>query len=70
MHPNGDGVDQPVSCLWNKPPAFIEAVFAGFRLFEAAPVQNVFRAAMRQGRPDIEQPEIDLSLRQSQEVRP
>jgi len=70
MHPNGDGVDQPVSCLWNKHLHSLRRFSQAFVLFEAAPVQNVFRAAMRQGRPDIEQPEIDLSLRQSQEVRP
>ena len=65
LHPNGDGVDEPLSSLWNKPPAFIEAVFAGFRLFEVGTVRDMFRVAMRQG-----QPEIDLSLREGQEVRP
>lgn len=65
LHPNNDGVDQPVSSLWKKPPVFIEAIFGFFRLFEVGAVQNMFRIAMRTG-----QPEIDLSLREGQEVGP
>ncbi len=65
LHPDADGVDQPVSSLWKKPPVFIEAVFARLRLFEVGAVQNLSRAALRQ-----RQPEIDLSLREGQDARP
>jgi hypothetical protein len=40
FHPDSSGVIQPVSQLWQKPPAFIEAVFSGIRLLEVAPVRR------------------------------
>jgi hypothetical protein len=65
LHPNLGGVDQPLSSLWNKPPAFIEAVFAAFRLFEVGTVRRMFRIALRQG-----QEEIGINSAEGQEVLP
>jgi hypothetical protein len=53
FHPDLAGVDQPVSSLWAKPPAFIETVFSGFRLFEVGAVRKMFRAALSRGQEEI-----------------
>jgi hypothetical protein len=65
FHPNPGGVDQPLSSLWNKPPALIEAVFAGFRVFEVGTVRRTFRIALSQG-----QEEIGINSTEGQEVLP
>jgi hypothetical protein len=43
FHPASDGSVQPVSALWKRPPVFIEAIFAGFRLFEEKSVRQAFK---------------------------
>jgi hypothetical protein len=65
FHPDISGAEQPVSSLWEKPPAFIEAVFAAFRLFEVGAVRQMFRVALSQG-----QREIGIRLPEGQEVLP
>jgi hypothetical protein len=41
FHPGPDGEMRPLSQIWKKTPAFIDAIFAGFRLVEAEPVKAV-----------------------------
>lgn len=47
FHPDANGVMRPLAALWEKPPAFIEAVFAVLRLHE---ISLVSRLAMSVGR--------------------
>lgn len=65
FHPDLAGVEQRLSSLWNKPPAFIEVVFAAFRLFEVGTVRRMFRVALSQGRE-----EIGVNSPEGQEVLP
>jgi hypothetical protein len=48
-HPDQEGVERPLSALWEKPPSYFGAIFAAFRLFESAGMQ---RAALAFGRPE------------------
>jgi hypothetical protein len=54
FHPAGDGSVKPVSALWKKPPAFIETIFAGFRLFEAEPVRRSFKFLLTRGAQEMD----------------
>ncbi len=65
FHPDSDGQERPTSSLWEKPPIFIEAIFAAFRLFEVGAVRHMFRLALSQG-----QQEIGINLPERQEVLP
>jgi hypothetical protein len=48
-HPDREGVERPLSQLWEKPPAYIGAVFSVLRLFESTALR---RAAQALGRPE------------------
>jgi len=54
FHPNNEGAILPASSLWKKPPAFIEAIFAGFRLFESEPVRQAFKFVLSRGSQEME----------------
>jgi hypothetical protein len=49
FHPGCDGAERTLSQLWQKPPAYIGAVFAFLRLFETAVLR---RASLVFGRPE------------------
>jgi hypothetical protein len=42
FHPDENGEMRPLSALWEKPPQFIESIFALFRLLEWQPLQSAF----------------------------
>lgn len=65
FHPDSAGIMRPLSSLWDKPPAFIEAVFAGLRLMEFTPVKRAIQRAF--GRPEHQ---LQFSLASGQEVAP
>jgi hypothetical protein len=65
FHPDASGVTRPLATLWEKPPAFIEAVFAGVRLVEASPVKQAMQRAF--ARPEQE---LQFTLREGQEFAP
>ena len=46
FHPDRSGVLQPLSTLWNKPPAFIDIFFSTVRLLETAPVRKAAQTAL------------------------
>ena len=46
FHPDQNGVPRPLSCLWKKPPAFVEAIFSCIRLVERAPVRRAMQFAL------------------------
>lgn len=48
-HPDREGVEQPISRLWAKPPIYVGMVFAVFRLLETRPMM---RLAQSLGRPE------------------
>ncbi len=51
FHPSANGsTDQPISSLWNAPPAYVEKILAGVRLLENAMVQRVLERLFRRGR--------------------
>jgi hypothetical protein len=52
FHPDSDGVIRPLSVLWQKPPSFIEVVFAALRTMEVAPVRRAMQFAL--GKPEHE----------------
>jgi len=45
FHPDRNGVVRPLTDLWSKPPAFIEAFFSAVRLLESAPIREAIRKA-------------------------
>lgn len=65
FHPDASGVIRPLATLWEKPPAFIEAVFAGVRLMEASPVRQAMQRAF--ARPEQE---LQFTLHEGQEFAP
>jgi len=50
FHPDRNGVIRPLSTLWDKPPAFIELVFAALRTMEVTPVRRAMQFAL--GKPE------------------
>jgi len=46
FHPDRHGVIRPLSALWDKPPAFIDLVFAAMRTAEVGPVRQVMQFAL------------------------
>jgi len=61
FHPDSTGALRPLCCLWEKTPAFINATFAGFRLFGVDPVRRAVKKAF--GQPERE---LRFSLGQGQ----
>lgn len=57
-HPDSQGVSQPLSALWEKPPAFVTATFHLLRLAEAEPMRRTLRFALNRG-PQV--PQLELS---------
>jgi hypothetical protein len=46
FHPDSNGAIQPVSALWEKPPAFIELFLATVRLLEMDPIRRTMQLAL------------------------
>ena len=54
FHPDDAGVIRPLAALWDKPPAFIDAVFAGVRLMEFEPVKRAMQRAFARPRTELQ----------------
>jgi hypothetical protein len=65
FHPDCAGTIRPVAALWEKPPIFIWAVLAAFRLMEIEPVKRAMLRAF--ARPETE---LQFTLAAGQEVGP
>lgn len=65
FHPDSAGNLRPLADLWEKPPIYIEALFAGVRLMEIAPVKRALHRAF--ARPAEE---LQFTFRGGQELAP
>jgi hypothetical protein len=47
FHPNHDGVERPLSELWDEPPSYIRMIFSLFKAFESTTMRHAAQAFVR-----------------------